>query len=152
MARRVFQRLGRPSPSSIAKCSQPGWRFLTGQRPSASRLDSTRSIASANPSSGAAPAAQVVETSEHVVVVHSTSGRRPARIRGQSAIRSPHQRNLRLLRRLRMMFVKNCPLAVNSFQTNSQPDGEIGFPTAGARIAAVNKRMTEGNVGTCCHA
>ena len=33
MARSVFQRLGLPSPSSISKCTLPGWRVL--ERPSA---------------------------------------------------------------------------------------------------------------------
>src|SRR6266511_5752664 len=46
IARRVFHRLGLPSPSSIVKCSRPGWGFSRGQRPSASRFDSLRSIAS----------------------------------------------------------------------------------------------------------
>ena len=58
IARSVFHRLGLPSPSSMAKCMRPGWGFSSGQRPSASRFDTTRSIAAAIRSSGAAPAAR----------------------------------------------------------------------------------------------
>ena len=46
------QRLGRPSPSSIWKWTSPGWVFSSGQRPSPSRFDSTRTSASAMRSSG----------------------------------------------------------------------------------------------------
>src|SRR5256885_6297289 len=52
IARSVFHRLGLPSPSSIAKCSRPGCGFSRGQRPSESRFDSRRSIASATRSYG----------------------------------------------------------------------------------------------------
>jgi hypothetical protein len=58
MARSVFHRLGRPSPSLIAKCSLPGCEFSKSQRPSAPRLERTSWTASATRSSGAAPAAR----------------------------------------------------------------------------------------------
>jgi len=50
----VFHRLGRPSPVSTG--IRPGCVVSTGHRPSPSRFDTTRSIASATRSSGATPA------------------------------------------------------------------------------------------------
>jgi len=58
MARRVFQRLGRASLSSMSKCTAPGWGLSSGHRPAASRLDSTMLIASATRSSGTTSAAR----------------------------------------------------------------------------------------------
>src|SRR5215213_2731381 len=55
-ARSVFQRLGRPSPSSVSTGISPEYRISSGHRSSLSRLDSTKSIASATRSSGATPA------------------------------------------------------------------------------------------------
>jgi hypothetical protein len=52
----AFTRLGRASPSSISTGITPGYRISSGHRPSRSRLDSTRAIASATRSSGATPA------------------------------------------------------------------------------------------------
>src|SRR5215831_18537414 len=51
-ARKVFQRLGRPSPSSVSTGITPGYRVSSGHRPSPSRFDATSSIASATRSSG----------------------------------------------------------------------------------------------------
>src|SRR6266550_9567694 len=57
-ARSVFHRLGRPSPSSSAKWTAPGWVFSRSHVPSGCCLDRTKSIASSRRGSGGSPAAR----------------------------------------------------------------------------------------------
>src|SRR6266540_1406600 len=54
-ARRVFQRLGYPTPPSRAKWTRPGWMRSSNQRPSGCRFERTTSTASAVRESGSAP-------------------------------------------------------------------------------------------------